>query len=263
MSSKPIVFTVFTKPWTMPLPELGAFVQGLGGDGVELPVRPGYQVEPEQVATGLPAAAKILAAYGLAIRSVAGPTDEPTIAACAEAGVPLIRICLAIPPDRPYLAYEVAVRRAFDRLVPLLERYGVAIGVQNHSGRFVGTAMGLRRLIEGYDPRQIGAVWDPAHGALAGELPALALDIVWSHLRLVNLKNAYWRRTNGVEAEVAQYVPWWTSGRQGLCSWPQVAEELQQRQYTGTICLTAEYSEHAAVDRLIAQDLQFAKALLA
>lgn len=231
MSSKPIAFTVFTKPWKMPLPALGAFVKGLGCDGVELPVRPGYQVGPEQVAKGLPAAAKILAECGLAIHSVAGPTDEPTIAACAEAGVPLIRICLAIPPDRRYLEYEVEVRREFDRLVPLLERYGVAIGVQNHSGRFVANAMGLRHLIEGYDPRQIGAVWDPAHGALDGEIPELAIDIVWSHLRLVNLKNAYWRRTNGAEAEVAQYAPWWTSGRQGLCSWPKVAAELKQRQY--------------------------------
>jgi hypothetical protein len=31
----------------MPLPELAEFVNTLGIDGVELPVRPGYQVEPE------------------------------------------------------------------------------------------------------------------------------------------------------------------------------------------------------------------------
>ena len=42
-------FTVFTKPWRMPIGELGAFVGGLGFSGVELPVRPGFQVEPEDV----------------------------------------------------------------------------------------------------------------------------------------------------------------------------------------------------------------------
>lgn len=38
-------FSVFTKPWRMPLPDLGRHVQSLGFSGVELPVRPGYQVE--------------------------------------------------------------------------------------------------------------------------------------------------------------------------------------------------------------------------
>ena len=60
-------FTVFTKPWTMPLPELAGFVKTLGFDGVELPVRPGYQVEPETVTEALPEAARILADHGLKI----------------------------------------------------------------------------------------------------------------------------------------------------------------------------------------------------
>ena len=43
-----ISYTVFTKPWpSKSLSELGAFVKGLGFDGVELPVRPKFQVEPE------------------------------------------------------------------------------------------------------------------------------------------------------------------------------------------------------------------------
>jgi hypothetical protein len=37
---------------------------------------------------------------------------------------------------------------------------------------------------------------------------------------------------------------------------------LQAINYTGPICLTAEYSDHDAVDRLIQQDLAFAQSLL-
>src|SRR5579859_6655055 len=106
MSANDITFTVFTKPWKMPLPELGAFVQQLGFDGIELPVRPGFQVEPERVGKGLPDAARILGDFGVKIASVAGPTDEPTIAACAEAGVPVIRVCIGIPPGTGYLDHE-------------------------------------------------------------------------------------------------------------------------------------------------------------
>jgi len=83
-----ITWSVFTKPWKMPIPELGAYVRSLGFEGIELPVRPGYPVEPENVAE-LPRAARQLAEHGVSIESVAGPTDEATIVACAEAGVPI------------------------------------------------------------------------------------------------------------------------------------------------------------------------------
>ena len=261
MSGK-VRYSVFTKPWkTMPIPELGAFVRGLGFDGIELPVRPGFQVEPENVARDLPVAARELEACGIQIYSVAGPTDNATIAACAEAGVPTIRICPTVTIEEGYLAAEERLQREYDVLVPLLDRYGVQLGIQNHCGQSVPHAMGLRHLIEKYDPRHVGAVWDAAHNALQGEELEFAINIIWSHLCMVNLKNAFWKRTSGPEAEVAQWQWYWTSGRQGLASWPRVAAELKRRNYEGVLCLTAEYSDHDAVNRLITEDMAFAKSL--
>jgi sugar phosphate isomerase/epimerase len=262
MSNGHVTFTVFTKPWkTLPLPQLAAFVKSVGFDGIELPVRPGFQVEPESVAHGLRQAVHVFAESGLAVTSVAGPTDEATIAACAENGVSIIRICVDIPPERNYLEYETHLQRQLDTLLPVLDRYRVTLGIQNHYGRYVANAMSIRHLIERFDPRHIGAVLDPAHCGLNGEIPAFALDIVWSHLCMVNLKNAYWRRTTGPEAEVAAFEAYWTSGRQGLCSWASVVAELQRRDYRGPICLPAEYTDEPAVDRLIAQDLAYARSL--
>jgi hypothetical protein len=37
--------------------------------------------------------------------------------------------------------------------------------------------------------------------------------------------------------------------------------ELRRRDYQGVVCLTAEYSDQAAVDRLIAEDIAFTKEL--
>ena len=60
--------TVFTKPWkTQPIEAVGELVRQLGFDGIELPVRPGYQVEPEHVGRDLPAAVKALEAYDVKI----------------------------------------------------------------------------------------------------------------------------------------------------------------------------------------------------
>jgi len=254
-------WTVFTKPWKMPLPELGAFVKGMGFDGVELPVRPGYPVEPDNVEKGLPEAARILGDHGVAIGTIAGPTDEKTIAACAVAGVPIIRICVKIDRDRSYLEQESELRSEYEAMVPVLDKHGVAIGVQNHCDFNVNNSMGIRSLIGDFDPKHFCAVLDQAHNGLNGEPPEFGIDIVWSHLRVVNLKSGYWQRTSGPEAEEATWKHYWTSGPQGLAYWPRVATELKKRGYEGNVCLTAEYSDRDAVDRLTVEDLAYAKSL--
>jgi sugar phosphate isomerase/epimerase len=264
MSKPEIEYAVFTKPWPQKsLAQLGTFIRELGFDAVELPVRPGFQVEPDSVASGLPQAARVLGEAGVRIASVAGPADERTMAACAEAGVPIIRICVSIPADLGYMAAEDRLQQEYDEMWPLLEKHGVTLGIQNHCDRCVANAMGLRHLVERYAPEHIGAVWDAAHNALNGEDPELAIDIVWSHLCMVNLKNAFWRRTNGPDATDVSWRPYWTSGRQGLASWPRVAAELQRRNWTGVLCLTAEYSDEESVERLVAEDLAYAKSLFA
>ena len=257
-----ITYSVFTKPWkTMSIEQLGELVSGLGFDGIELPVRPGFQVEPETVIRDLPKAARQLAERGVKICSVAGPADEKTIVACAEAGVPVIRTMARLDPAEGYVAGEARFRKEYDALVPLLDTHGVTLGVQNHCDWFVANALGLRALLRGYDPKHVAAVWDAAHEALNGSLPELAIDVIWPHLCMVNLKNAVWKRTNGPEAEAAEWRHYWTSGQHGLASWSRVVQELKRREYSGVVCLTAEYSDESAVERLIAGDIGFARSL--
>ena len=253
-----ISFTVFTKPWkTKSLPELARFVSNLGFDGVELPVRPGFQVEPENIARDLPAAARIFADHGLRIGTLAGSTDEATIAACAESGIPIIRVCESIDMAIGYLATEKRLRQQDDDLIPTLDSHGVAIGVQNHCDFCVNNAMGLLHLLQGYDPKHVCAVLDQAHNGLNGEPPELAIDIVWSHLRVANFKNAFWIRSNGPEAPEAAWQKHWTTGRHGLGQWTRTVGELKKRSYSGDVCLTAEYSDEDRVDTLIAEDIEY------
>ena len=48
-----VAFSVFTKSWkTMPLDRLGELVRGLGFEGIEVPVRRGFQVVPGAGARG-------------------------------------------------------------------------------------------------------------------------------------------------------------------------------------------------------------------
>ena len=264
MSEAQMGFTVFTKPWReMPLADLADFIREFGFDGIELPVRPGYQVPPEDVPKGLPEAAKVFSDHGVKIGSIAGPTDETAIAACAEAGVPIIRVCVEITQEKDYLSAIADIQRGWDEIVPILDKHKVMLGVQNHCSRCIANAMQLRHALEPYDPKNICAVWDAAHNALEGEQVDIALDTVWSDLGLVNLKNGYWRRTSGPEAVVAQWRVYWTTGRQGRADWGWVIRELKKRGYRGDLCLSAEYSDHDRVNELIADDIAFARGLVA
>lgn len=249
-------FTLFTKPWRdLSLEALGKLVKRLGFDGVELAVRPGYQVEPANVSEGLKEAARILGDQGVVISSIAGPTDPPTIAACGENGIPIIRICQGIDLGVGYMESEKTIRAEYDKMIPALDSAGVSIGVQNHYGDMIASAIGIMHLIEEYEPKHISAVLDPAHCAVDGEGEEMALDIVWSHLSLVNFKSASHRRTNRPTAPEAEWEILWTTSAHSGYSWRKMVSLLKSRAYKGDICLPAEYSKPAGGGQLMGDEV--------
>jgi sugar phosphate isomerase/epimerase len=257
-----VLFSVFTKPWQkQPLTDVCALVHDMGFDAVELTVRPGYQVTPETMTKGLPEAVKIFADNGVRITSLAVEPDERTIAAAAENNVRLLREN-ARSTKEGYLATEAKMQREYDALVPLLDKYKVTLGVQNHSGPFVANnASGLRALIGKYDPKHVGAVLDFGHCALQGENPENAVDIIWSRLVMVNFKNAIWRATTPPDAEYQKWISNWVAGNKGLANWPLAMSILKKRGYKGVITLTAEYTDKQAVDELVRGDCHWARAV--
>jgi len=255
-------YSVFTKPWKTPIREMGAFLKGIGLDGVELCVRPGYQVEPDNLGK-LPGAVKQLADCGIVVESIAGSADVPeerVIAACAEAGVSFFRTMIAVGEEN-YLEVEKRIRAGIETLVPALDRYGVKLGIQNHCGTLVANCCGLRRLLDGFDPKHVVAVWDQAHNGINGEEAKIAFDLVESHLGMVNLKNAYRKRVEGASPREVTWQQVWTTGWDGFASWPSVAEVLKKAGWSGVLCLGAAYTDSANTDELIKQDVEYVKSV--
>lgn len=257
---------VFAKPWkSLSLPQLAAHIKALGFDWIELPVRSGFPVEPENIERDLPAAVKLLEEHGVRVLNITADLpldDERLYSACAAAGIVMNRVMFR-QRELNYWAAEAKARRKLDAALPYCQRYDLQIGVQNHSGRFVPVnEMGMYHLVKDYDRRHVAAVWDPAHNALEGIDSDAALDIVGPYLCVVNLKNAYWRRVSGPEAALAEWQIYWTSGAQGRASWPKVISKLQAIDYRGPICFSAEYTDEERVDELIVADLAFARRLL-
>src|SRR5262249_54755827 len=81
--------------------DLVAFCKDTGLDGVDMAVRPGFPVTPDNAAKALPEAAKALKDAGLVIGLVSAPTNltdpesksaKTVFDACAAAGVPAVKI---------------------------------------------------------------------------------------------------------------------------------------------------------------------------
>jgi sugar phosphate isomerase/epimerase len=255
-----VLFSVFTKPWQkQPLTEVCALVHDMGFDAVELTVRPGYQVTPETIAKGLPEAVKIFADNGVRITSLAVDAEERTIAAAAENNVRLIRENARSTKDG-YRVAEDRVLKAYDALVPHLDKYKVTLGVQNHSGPYLANnASGLRWLLQKFDPKHVGAVLDFGHCSVQGENSENAIDIIWPQLAMVNFKNAIWRATTAPEAEYQKWTVNWVAGNKGLADWPLAMKILKKRGYKGVMTLTAEYTDKQAVNDLVRADGHWAR----
>jgi len=257
------MFSVFTKPWKKEsVEELGQFVSGLGFNGIEFPLREGYQVEPKNAENELPELVKKMANYNLKITSVASSTEENVFAGCEAAGIPLIRIMCHADLEKGYMACEAEMKKSIEKLLPLCEKYGVQVGIQHHYGPGVSNTMELRHLLEGFDPKYVAAIWDAAHSGLAGEEPEQALDIIWPYLCLVNLKTAYYKINTGPEAEETQFQRYFTTGRHGLSSWSRIVKYLAKKNYEGVICLPAEYTDEPNVGKYIGEDIIYVKELI-
>lgn len=256
-------WSVFTKPWREPqVGALGELVATMGFDAVELPVRPAYQVTPDEVSTALPAAVRELARAGVAVTSIASGTDEATFAACADAGVPFIRIMVPIGSGG-YAATGAEIRRTLAGLSERAERHGVRVAVQPHYDDYIADSSELFALLHDVDPRFVAAIWDAAHDGLARKRPEHGLELLWPWLGMVNLKSAYYARVDDPASSQGDPVwePVFTDARSGMAEWGRAIRYLAGREFAGPICLTAEYTDESDLVAKVTRDLEYARSL--
>jgi sugar phosphate isomerase/epimerase len=231
---------------------LVAFCKEVGLDGVDLAVRPGYPVTPDNAATALPEAAKVIRDAGLTIGLVTAdtklidPTGKPAVAlfeACARAEVPAIKIGYF-----PYKApFDEALKDARTRMAgfaKLAERTRVKACYHTHSGLMIGNnAASLRMLLQDLDPHHVGAFVDTGHTAVNGGPIRMELDLVRPWLTLLAIKDMLWQKDrSGWKYSV---VP----AGQGIVHWADVAAGLKETKFTGTVSVHGEYETESLDER--------------
>ncbi len=244
-----------------------AFCKEVGVDGVDMAVRPGYPVHPDNALTELPTAARAFKAEGLAIGLVSAETNlndpngkvaQTLFEACGKAEIPALKLGYF-----PYRGnYEEAVKNARTRLAAfarLAEQAKVRACYHTHSGNYLGcNAAGLRMLLQDLDPHHVGAFVDTGHTAINGGPIRLELDIVRPWLALLAIKDMAWEK--GPTGWTHKVVP--AGG--GIVHWNEVGQGVKECKFNGTISLHGEYTTTDLDDRkkLAKQELALLKKYL-
>jgi sugar phosphate isomerase/epimerase len=124
-------------------------------------------------------------------------------------------------------------RDAYENVEAIAREAGVKALVEVHHGLIAASASGTRRLLEGRDPRWVGAIFDPGNMTYEGkENWKMGAEILGPYLQHVHVKNATWTRN----AE-GRWVSGPASLAEGMVDWKEVLAALRSVGYDGFLNL--------------------------
>jgi sugar phosphate isomerase/epimerase len=267
-TGRPTRYLVFTVTLgSLDIPGLIAFCKQTGLDGVDLTVRPGNPVTPDNVATELPRAVKAFQDAGLTIGQVSGPRDftDPDSAAakaifeaCSKAGIHGVRL--------GYFTYEDHFERSLADgrtrmagFARLAASTGVRAVFHTHSGNCLGNnAAGTRLLLQDLDTRHVGVSIDTGHLALNGGPFRMEADMLRPWITHLAIKDVVWAKKENLWE--SQFVP----AGEGIVRWTDVRQALKDVDFNGMATLYAVYAAKDLADRkrLVKRELETLKELL-
>lgn len=249
--------------WT----ELGKKAKEIGFEGVDLTVRPKGHVAPERVTEDLPKAVEAIRAAGLDVpmittelTSASDPAARPTFEAMKRLGIPLYKPGYWRYTQQKSVLQSIAeARMGFRSLYNMGRRYGVTMGLHNHSGPYIGTALWeYRDMLQEADPRWAGYYLDPGHATIEGGLYVwrVSLELSLPRLKMVAMKDAVWEKKDG------KWRPKWVPLGEGAVEWKAFFDGFAKTRFTGPLTLHVEYPAKDELDA-IAKDCAFMKKCVA
>ena len=198
----------FSKPFqTLSFDETADLVAEVGWDGIECPVRPRGQIEPERAPDELPKLVEALKKRGkeitvmtTAIKSASEPHTEQLLRTAKKLGIKKYRLGFwKYDLNKPIPPQVAEIGAALRDLAALNKELGLQAGFQNHSGRnMVGAPVwDVYSMIKDLDPRTMGMCFDIGHATLEGGYSwGIEARLMESHFTAVYLKDFLWERND-------------------------------------------------------------------
>ena len=242
----PLPIVVFSKVYqtlNLSYEDAAAITAEAGLDGVDVPLRPKGEVEPERVKEDLPRYIEALKKRNLsmpliatAITGISSPHAEAVLRMARRSGTRYYRVGF-VDREADVTRQIREIKAAFKELAALNKQVGITALVQNHSpssGRqYLGGDMTeLRKLVEDFDPKEIAIAFDIGHALIVhkdGWREHFAP--LKSHLRIAYLKDA---------SKSGRWVPF----GQGDAANSGYFKLLREMHYQAPVSLHLEYDWH-------------------
>lgn len=233
--------------------QLGDAIKGIGFDGVDLTVRPGGHIEPQDAKRDLPEAVQILRGKGLTvpmlttgITAASSPNAEDIIATAAQLDIRLLKL--------GYWQYEGfgagkkqldAARKDLDSLAPIAAKHDVTLCLHTHSGDFLtATPAQMLILLANRDLRYFGTYVDLGHLTVEGGLSGwkMGLDLLSDRIKIVAAKGMGWWYVPGFADERGEWRRVMLPLEDSMVRWDEAFGYLKQIGFDGPVSLHSEYS---------------------
>jgi sugar phosphate isomerase/epimerase len=237
--------------WIKDYSRLAETLAELGFDGVDLTVRPGGHVLPEQVEEDLPRAFAALKKAGVPIPMITTRVQDPRdpvtrkiLRTASSLGI----LCYrrdgekwegAINPLKRIKELQTQIRE----LVELNQQYGLFAGIHNHSGFDLGaTPWEVYELVRAHDPARIGSNFDIAHatieGGLGGWRSGFRLLAAESRIGMLAVKDFSWQKQGN------DWRPEFCPIGKGMVDFKTFFGYLKEIGFAGPISMHFEYGGH-------------------
>jgi len=256
--------------------EAGDYIARLGFDGVDLTVRLGGHVLPEEAPRKLPEAIETLNSKGLKVPMITSSIisadekyAEEIFKTASDCGVKFIKL--------GYWRYEgfgkiqQQIRRVREEnlkgLCELSSEHGVTAGLHIHSGDYLtSNPVVVYLLLRDYDPSCLCAYIDPGHMAVEGGLAGwkIGIDILKEYIRMVAVKDFGWFKMRDPKTGESKWRVRTVPLSEGLVPWTEVFRYLKQIGFDGPVSVHSEYDDvdlRGLISRTKA-DLQYLKEVL-
>ena len=274
-------FCAFTESFQgWPIPKVCEKFRAIGLDGLDLTVRPGGHIAPENVVTELPLAVRSAEDHGVRISMLstaindADATAEKILAVAGEHGIRRIKLGYHRYTRFGHLLEEMNESRSrIERIAKLAAKFNVLPCVHIHSGALIpsgGAAAYL--LFRDLSPTEVGAYVDPMHMTIEGGIDGWrqGLDLLRPWIALSSLKNCLWRSNGCDEFGQQRWAPKKCPLADGIAPIPDYLQRVREGGYHGIYTLHSEYTDknswkQLTIDECLEQtrlDFEFTKRCL-
>ena len=226
--------------------EMAETAAEIGFDGVDLTVRPGGHVLPENVQSDLPKAIAAIQKQGLQsnlmttrLNSPEGKVNQQVLDVAADQGIKYYRTDYFRYPDKADVpSFLDECMSTMDKLAEYSEKKNLFASYQNHAGsRYVGAPVwDIAGILHGINSPHLGSQYDIRHATVeGGQAWPIGLNYIHPHINTLVMKDFVWEKRDGRWRVVNTPIG------EGMVDFPAYMKQLKSLNMTAPISMHYEY----------------------